>query len=172
MVPTVSLTKARMSTSMSCLNISPRGRQGWEEYVSPLPFPHAGSKSSEGDWVRRSLDLASGGGLPGRCEAFVEVQGSRGKKGQVGAEEGNPCRTPGKACVCWEQWCFQEKNTKVLIYRDLSASLSQGLSVGSTFLPSHPALLHHSSPRLGGVFQSKMKIIREKHRLQRKRSQL
>lgn len=100
MVPTVSLTKARMSTSISYWNTSPRGHQWMGRRHYPFIFPHTGSKSSEGDWLRQSLHptrwaCLEDARLLSRLRGLVEEQ--------LGAEEGNPC-----SCFMAQSLCAME----------------------------------------------------------------
>lgn len=82
MVPTVSLTKARISTSMSCWNAS---ISGWEGSVIPLSDRTEKAKAVKGTvGIPRSCLW----GLPGRSKAFVKV------RGLGGSSWGNPC------CCC------------------------------------------------------------------------
>lgn len=99
MVPTVSLTRARMSTSMSCCNISPREHQWVFRRRYSFIFPHGGSKKRKKVKVTETITRSCLLGLPRRIKNFVKVRESRREKEQLGAEEWDPCLMGKKASV-------------------------------------------------------------------------
>ena len=147
MVPTVSLTKVRMSTSMSCWNTNLRRHQWAGRGHHPFILPHRGSKSSEDD---ETITRSCLPGLPERDRASGKFRHLEERKGSWELKSGT--HAPALWVEASVQWKYEGQTTRnpvfiwdtpkermlilgaksSLAHGDSLTSLSQVLSMDST----------------------------------------